>query len=63
VDDYLETCRELGRQTEKPCNGSVNIRLTSELHQKLIKQAMTEGVTLNTYVKKILVKAVNENHA
>jgi len=62
VDDYLEFCQEKGRQPEKPFKGTFNVRLTSELHQKLVKHAMTEGVPLNTYVKNILEKAVAENH-
>jgi len=62
VNDYLDFCKETGRQPEKPCKGAFNVRVTTELHQKLVKHAMTEGVTLNTYIKSILEKAIAENH-
>lgn len=63
VDDYLEFCKETGKQPEKPFKGSFNLRLDSELHKRLVSNAMSEGKTLNTFVKDILQRTVFETHA
>ena len=63
VDDYLEFCKETGKQPEKPFKGSFNLRLDPELHKRLVSNAMSEGKTLNTFVKDLLQQAVSETHA
>lgn len=63
VDDYLEFCKETGKQPEKPFKGSFNLRLDPELHKRLVSSAMNEGKTLNAFVKDVLEKAVYETHA
>ena len=63
VDDYLEFCKETGKQPEKPFKGSFNLRLDPELHKRLVSNAMNEGKTLNAFVKDVLEKAVSETHA
>ena len=62
VDDYLEFCKERGKQPEKPFKGSFNLRLDPELRKLLVSNAMNEGKTLNTFVKDVLQKAVSETH-
>ncbi|MDI6795104.1 MAG: type II toxin-antitoxin system HicB family antitoxin [bacterium] len=32
VTDYLETCREIGKEPEKPFSGRLAVRLPSEIH-------------------------------
>ena len=34
VDDYLEFCKEVGKEPDKEYKGSFNIRITPELHKK-----------------------------
>jgi predicted HicB family RNase H-like nuclease len=63
VDDYLEFCKETGKQPEKPFKGSFNLRLDPELHKRLVNNAMSEGKTLNTFVKDLLQRAVSETRA
>ena len=63
VDDYLEFCKETGKQPEKPFKGSFNLRLDPDLHQRLVSNAMSKGKTLNTFVKDLLQRAVSETHA
>ncbi len=33
VDDYLETCKQLGHKPEQTCKGSFNVRIGSDLHR------------------------------
>lgn len=50
VDDYLKDCRELGRDPDRPCKGSFNVRVLPELHRELYLSAVDHGMTLNEYV-------------
>lgn len=54
VDDYLETCREMGREPQKPFKGSFNVRIPSELHRKSVERATRLGISLNQLVQKAL---------
>lgn len=63
IDDYFETCRKIGKEPEKPFKGAFNLRLDPSLHEILVTGALSEGKTLNAFVKDVLEKAVSEAHA
>ena len=54
VDDYLETCRKMGREPNRPFKGSFNIRVPVELHRKAATKAAKLGLSLNQLVQKAL---------
>lgn len=54
VDDYIETCSEIGKEPQKPCRGLFNVRVSPELHRAAIERAVRDGVTLNTVVGRAL---------
>jgi predicted HicB family RNase H-like nuclease len=56
VDDYLQTCKEQGKEPEQPFKGSFNIRIGSTLHQRIALEATKKGVTLNKYIVYLLEK-------
>ncbi|MDA8174013.1 MAG: type II toxin-antitoxin system HicB family antitoxin, partial [Nitrospiraceae bacterium] len=58
VDDYLETCKEMGREPQKPYKGSFNVRIPSDLHRKAAAKATMMGVSLNQLVQKALEEKV-----
>jgi len=58
VDDYLETCKEMGRAPQKPFKGSFNVRIPSDLHRKAVERATKMGVSLNQLVQKALEEKV-----
>ena len=58
VDDYLESCKKLGREPQKPFKGSFNIRISSELHRKAAEKAIKMGLSLNQLVQKALEEKV-----
>ena len=58
VDDYVETCRQIGKNPDKPFKGSFNIRISPELHRKAAMKAASEGVSLNQVVEKAIKTAV-----
>lgn len=61
VDDYLETCEEIGVSPDKPYSGTFNIRIGPELHQAAVKVAFLEGVTLNEF-SRLAIKERVERH-
>lgn len=61
VDDYLETCKELGKKPNKTYKGSFNVRVSSSLHKRVVMLAKSQGVTLNEVVKTALERTVDDN--
>ena len=60
VDDYLETCENLGRQPEKAFKGQFNVRIDPALHKELAYRAVRDNCSLNQYVENALRKAVEK---
>ncbi|KDE37403.1 HicB [Kosakonia radicincitans UMEnt01/12] len=58
VDDYLETCKALNKEPEKPMSGTFNIRIGSDLHKKAYLAACADGKSLNDYVKTAIEEKV-----
>lgn len=58
VDDYLETCKALGREPQKVYKGVFNVRIEPELHKKIYKEALKAGISLNSFVRQALAKEV-----
>lgn len=58
VDDYLEHCKAIGKTPNQTCKGSFNVRIGSELHQKLVLKAEKAGKSLNDYIKSIVEQDV-----
>jgi len=54
VDDYLETCQELGRAAEKPFKGTFNVRTGQARHRRASVYAMTHEKSLNQVVNEAL---------
>jgi len=54
VDDYLETCRDLGREPQKVYKGVFNVRIEPELHKRVYQEAIKAGLSLNSFVRNAL---------
>lgn len=54
VDDYLEFCKEVGKEPEKEYKGTFNIRISPDLHKKLALCAYRDGRSLNGEVEKAI---------
>ena len=54
VDDYLEFCKEVGKEPDKEYKGTFNIRISPELHKELALVALKNGDTLNATVEKAI---------
>ena len=58
VDDYLALCEAEGKEPEKAFKGSFNIRISPELHKKLVVCATAQQMSLNSYVERALANSV-----
>lgn len=54
VDDYIATCKEMGKDPQRPFKGSFNVRIGMELHRKAAMEAYKKGVSLNEYISKAI---------
>jgi predicted HicB family RNase H-like nuclease len=59
VDDYLDLCKRNKKNPEKSFKGSFNVRVTSDLHRKIHRKALIEGVSLNQIVQRALEREIN----
>lgn len=59
VNDYVETCKEVGKEPEKVFKGVFNVRIPRELHRDAAVIAVRNNVTLNDFVKTAIRYAVN----
>lgn len=60
VDDYLETCCELGKTPDKEFSGTFNVRVGGDVHRKAAIAATLEGVTLNEFTRRALHDATRK---
>jgi predicted HicB family RNase H-like nuclease len=54
VEDYLDTCKELGRQPKKPYRGVFNVRITPQMHKDAALRAVKDDTSLNEVVSNAL---------
>lgn len=59
VDDYLEFCKEVGKEPDKEYKGSFNIRITPEMHRKAAIAAERRGISLNQFVLEAIDNVLN----
>ena len=51
VDDYIEYCKEIGKEPDKVYKGSFNVRIPVELHKKIAMSALCDNITMNQAVQ------------
>lgn len=59
VDDYLESCVELGKKPDKEYRGTFNVRISPELHKEMALLALKNGEYLNQTVEKAIQNYVD----
>lgn len=58
VEDYLEYCKEEGIEPHKSYSGSLNIRLTPEIHSRIAILAKQAGMSINAFIKSAVEKQI-----
>ena len=56
VEDYLEFCRNLNEDPEKPFSGNFVLRISPTLHKKLYTRAKSAGKSLNSLIEEESLK-------
>lgn len=56
VDEYLEFCKERGKEPEKPYSGKILLRLPSELHAVIALEAKEKNTSINAMLSELLSK-------
>jgi predicted HicB family RNase H-like nuclease len=60
VDDYILTCKEVGKEPQRPFKGSFNVRISPELHRKAALQSIRESISLNELTSKAIDTYLNK---
>lgn len=61
INSYLQTCKELGKEPEKQCKGSLNVRLGTELHTKAKMKSIEKKISINELIKEAVVAYLKTN--
>ena len=54
IADYVEWCRERGKEPERPYSGNFMLRVSPELHRRIVTAAARNGKSINGYVAETL---------
>jgi predicted HicB family RNase H-like nuclease len=60
VDDYLEFCKEEGREPQRPFSGKLVLRMNPELHRAASRTARTSKQSLNAFISSAVEAAVQK---
>ena len=56
VDDYLDYCKSEGIEPRKSYSGSLNIRLTPQIHNQIAIYAKKAGISINAFIREAVEK-------
>ena len=60
INEYIEDCKESGKEPNKPYRGSFNVRIEPELHKKATIFSKTFGMSLNQFVEMAIREKVDQ---
>jgi predicted HicB family RNase H-like nuclease len=61
VEDYIATCKKLGKDPDKEYKGSFNVRLKPKIHRLAAIKSATLKMSLNQFVEKVIEKEIVGN--
>jgi predicted HicB family RNase H-like nuclease len=61
VEDYLETCKLVGKDPDKTYKGTFNVRIPTALHRGAVRYAAIKNITLNDLVKQAITSVVTKS--
>lgn len=57
VEDYIETCAQMGKEPQKSYSGQVMFRVSPEVHRRAALAAELAGMSLNQWAEEVLDRA------
>ena len=61
IDEYLDFCKEIGKEPERPFSGRFIVRMPPELHRSIAVKAKSNHKSINAWVTKVLADAAEES--
>ncbi len=58
VEDYLESCKTMGKDPDKEFKGSFNVRLSATTHRLAAMKSAAMKISLNNFVERAIAKEV-----
>lgn len=62
IDSYLAACEADGIEPRRPYSGTLNIRISPEVHSRIALLAQEAGTTINGYIKSALENQLKMAH-
>ncbi|ACP22455.1 conserved hypothetical HicB-like protein (plasmid) [Sinorhizobium fredii NGR234] len=59
VDDYLETCRKIGKESQRAYSGKIMFRVAPDVHRRAALAAELSGKSLNQWAEEVLQEAAD----
>jgi predicted HicB family RNase H-like nuclease len=56
IADYVQWCRERGKEPERPYSGHFTLRLAPELHRRVATAAARERKSVNAFIAEALAR-------
>jgi predicted HicB family RNase H-like nuclease len=57
VDDYLQACKALGQEPDRPFSGRLMFRVDPKVHAEVTAAAQVSGLSLNQWAERALREA------
>ena len=57
IADYIDWCRERGKEPERPYSGNFTVRISPKLHRRIATAAARGGKSVNTFVAETLERS------
>lgn len=61
VEAYLQACKELGQEPERPFSGKFQVRLPLTLHRNAALAAKHSGISMNAFVSKAIEHEIDRS--
>ena len=59
VADYIETCKKVGKDPQRPASGKLMLRIPPESHAAALRAAELAGKSLNQWAGEVLREAAH----
>lgn len=59
IDDYIAGCEADGIKPRRPFSGTLNLRMTPELHGRVATMAASSGKSINDYINQAIINQLN----
>jgi len=57
IADYIDWCRERGKEPERPYSGNFTVRISPDLHRRIATAAARSGKSINAFVAETLERS------